>query len=105
LSNALYELMKRCAPGGLAERKMLLDKITRPLATDKDGNEIQLHEAAQVLFALKRWMDKVERIKEMPTVTLPDPSLLWDAVKKIITPAVEQDPDLAPHLRLNKIQT
>merc|ERR1711973_21041 len=99
LAHAIFELFKKCSPGGQAERKMLLDRIQRPLQLDKEGHEIQVKDSPGVLVALKRWMDKIQRVKDMPLVSMPDPALLWDALKKIINPAVDLDPDLAHELR------
>ena len=102
LSHAIFELMKKCSPGGPAERKMLLGRIQRPLLRDPSGNDIQVIAPSEVLKIMKKWMDKVERVNEMASVALPDPSLLWDALKKMVDPAVELDNDLAHELRTAK---
>ena len=93
--HSLFALYRRCAPGGIKERSLLLDDIAKPLLPDEQPPD----NFTDGLVKLKDWQSRVDRIKKMKDVALPDSSQMWAAVNMLTSKLIHKDSDLAHRVR------
>ena len=97
----LYYIYQRCGPGGPEERKAVLERISHPVEKDSEGKykyPLTFTEAAK---SLRVWNMCLERAKYL-NISIPDPSVLWQAVLQLTTRALSIDEMLQHRVMLQR---
>ena len=90
----LLYIHKRCGPGGPEERAALLKSLVNPVELNKEGEKKTPLTYAYAAKALRIWMQKLKRAKDLQ-LSVPDPSLLWLAILEITVKVFSHDEQLS----------